>query len=372
MEKMPEHMNESIRKFKAALEKRKDEKWEKWKFFDIVSEAGIDRSKCEKATPFTVTLWITFLDTIRKRCSKSDLKYQTREELIKAYKARFEKYAPERQAVLFETANWMHMFFKYIPAEKNKGLAIEVIPKLVEGWGARYVTGSGQTQATADRVLIYEREGGLEGYIKRRKALAAREAASFESPKPKKARVIAGTTISPKAAAALITPKNETKAAIEKLGFVSPYTSSSPSVSRPPRKRILAELSSSLAPQGPSISHLEEEMGSISKQLSGLQKDVKATRTEVHNLRTSTKKDLTSLRTDLSKTQQVQEQLSRTVADLTAAGSASNANMLSISVDGDESIPASSTHDGDRGLFSGQLFSPNSLVGETPIYPNMD
>lgn len=34
-----------------------------------------------------------------------------------------------------------------------------VIPKIVEGWKACYITGSGQTQATADRVHIYETEG---------------------------------------------------------------------------------------------------------------------------------------------------------------------------------------------------------------------
>ena len=38
---------------------------------------------------------------------------------------------------------------------------MEVIPKLVEGSMARYVTGSGQTQATTDRVHIYETEGNI-------------------------------------------------------------------------------------------------------------------------------------------------------------------------------------------------------------------
>lgn len=51
--------------------------------------------------------------------------------------------------------------FKYLPARKNKGLAVQIIPKLVEGWNAKYVTGSGQTRATADRVFIFETEGGV-------------------------------------------------------------------------------------------------------------------------------------------------------------------------------------------------------------------
>jgi hypothetical protein len=37
-----------------------------------------------------------------------------------------------------------------------------VIPKLVEGNGVQYVTGSGQTQPTRDRVTVYEREGNVQ------------------------------------------------------------------------------------------------------------------------------------------------------------------------------------------------------------------
>jgi hypothetical protein len=36
-----------------------------------------------------------------------------------------------------------------------------VIPKLIEGFDAIYITGSGQTKQTADRVKIYETEGGI-------------------------------------------------------------------------------------------------------------------------------------------------------------------------------------------------------------------
>jgi len=47
-----------------------------------------------------------------------------------------------------------------------------VVPKIVEGLQARYVTGSGQTAATADRVLIFEREGECSPFNRggRRKA----------------------------------------------------------------------------------------------------------------------------------------------------------------------------------------------------------
>ena len=53
-----------------------------------------------------------------------------------------------------------------MPPKKNKGLAIQVIPKLVEGYSAKYITGSGQTHATADRVHIYEIEGCVRPFLR--------------------------------------------------------------------------------------------------------------------------------------------------------------------------------------------------------------
>jgi hypothetical protein len=63
---------------------------------------------------------------------------------------------------LFLTANWMDILFRIIPARKNKGIAMDIIPKFIEGNGANYVTGGGQTRSTRDRVFIYETEGGCK------------------------------------------------------------------------------------------------------------------------------------------------------------------------------------------------------------------
>lgn len=52
--------------------------------------------------------------------------------------------------------------FRFVSSRKNKGLAMSVIPRHVEGPNVQYITGSGQTQATADRVLIYETEGDVK------------------------------------------------------------------------------------------------------------------------------------------------------------------------------------------------------------------
>ena len=65
---------------------------------------------------------------------------------------------------LFATANAMNVFFNYVPAKKNKGLILQVIPRLIEGWKVKYITGSGQTIATRDRVHIYETEGHIKPF----------------------------------------------------------------------------------------------------------------------------------------------------------------------------------------------------------------
>ena len=76
----------------------------------------------------------------------------------------------------------MCTFFNYIPAKKNKGLILQVIPKLVEGSSAKYITGSGQTQATKDRVLIYELEGGVKPFHRGRESKASVQASMIEQP----------------------------------------------------------------------------------------------------------------------------------------------------------------------------------------------
>eukprot|EP00981_Chlorochromonas_danica_P006836 scaffold1493_cov172-Ochromonas_danica.AAC.14 len=56
----------------------------------------------------------------------------------------------------------MAILFTLITARKNKGLAMQVVPKIVEGWHVKYVTGSGQTRLTANRVQIFEFEGNTK------------------------------------------------------------------------------------------------------------------------------------------------------------------------------------------------------------------
>jgi hypothetical protein len=92
------------------------------------------------------------------------LKYADVDSFLRAYSGKFDNLDHEEQLRLFNTANWMDVVLRMIPARKNKGLVIQVIPKLVEGWQAKYVTGSGQKKTTADRVHIFETEGNVTAH----------------------------------------------------------------------------------------------------------------------------------------------------------------------------------------------------------------
>lgn len=106
-------------------------------------------------THAVVSVVLYLLSTI---LSNDHIKYKTQDEMLAMYPTFSDRPNAEKQN-LFLTANWMDVLFRLLPARKNKGIAMGVIPKFVEGNGAHYVTGGGQTQATRDRVFIYETEG---------------------------------------------------------------------------------------------------------------------------------------------------------------------------------------------------------------------
>jgi hypothetical protein len=106
-------------------------------------------------------LWVALLTVMRNYIPTEKHKYPTVEAFTAAYGGFFDHHNPTDLAKLWNTANMMVVLFTLIPSKKNKGLAIAIIPKVIEGWYAKYVTGSGQTKATADRVKIFETEGNV-------------------------------------------------------------------------------------------------------------------------------------------------------------------------------------------------------------------
>lgn len=63
---------------------------------------------------------------------------------------------------LRHSANWMDLILHVMQPRNNKTYLLALIPRIVEGKNARYITGSGQTKATSDRVEIFRIEGQCE------------------------------------------------------------------------------------------------------------------------------------------------------------------------------------------------------------------
>jgi hypothetical protein len=108
-------------------------------------------------------LWVIFLRVHRMGITdETGFKYRTLAEFLTEYNGDFDHADLAEQMRLFYTANWMAMVLKMLPAKRNKGYFLHVIPKLVEGFNVKYVTGSGQSRPTADRVRIFEHEGNVK------------------------------------------------------------------------------------------------------------------------------------------------------------------------------------------------------------------
>ena len=122
---------------------------------------------------------------LRGKLGNDDFKYGSLKDFmgVKVYADSFVRVPNSEKEKLRQTANWMHIFFKMVPAIRNKGLTIPVVSKLVEGWHGtasisniftpisflilstfsevKYVTGGGSKTATKNRELIYETEGNI-------------------------------------------------------------------------------------------------------------------------------------------------------------------------------------------------------------------
>lgn len=129
--------------------------------YSIAEKVGINLHVYSKDGPVLQAIWVYFLLKLKSIIPTESLKYQNVDEFLKQYPEFLSK-DEEEQINLFHTANWMFELFKFIPAYKNKGLTIMIVPKLVEGWEAKYITGSGQKEVTANRVKIFEREGNVK------------------------------------------------------------------------------------------------------------------------------------------------------------------------------------------------------------------
>ena len=136
-----------------------------------------------------VALWVVFLRAMKMHLgSNAKFKYESLQSFLHAYEGSFDKVDLKEQLKLFETANWMAILLPMLVAKKSKGLVLQVIPKMLEGFGVKYVTGSGQSKATSNRVRIFEHEGNVQPCKKRKWSMNKLSDRDDDSPKPLKKR----------------------------------------------------------------------------------------------------------------------------------------------------------------------------------------
>jgi hypothetical protein len=135
-----------------------------WNISSISQKADVLTTRFGKESPLMIGLWVVFVALTKSSYPEScRFKYPNVEAFLTEYGGRFDDFDVVAQEQLKDEANWFNVIFELLPARKNKGLCIAVIPRVIEGWkGGRYVTGSGQTKATADRVYIFENEGDVQ------------------------------------------------------------------------------------------------------------------------------------------------------------------------------------------------------------------
>eukprot|EP01035_Chromulina_nebulosa_P003074 gene3074-4197_t len=139
-------------------------------YFTVLEGVGISvekREAIQREKRLVAALWVILLECFRNETTINDLKYPTLENFLRIYKSYGDNISTiaqesEKEKIsLWHTANWMTVLLSMVPARKSKDLAIQVVPKLIEGWDARYITGSGQKRSTAYRVAIFEKEGNV-------------------------------------------------------------------------------------------------------------------------------------------------------------------------------------------------------------------
>lgn len=127
-----------------------------------VSNANAHATNFNKDGLLYQTLLYQYLLLIQEYMKESHYKYDI--DSFKSSYPQFSNHDANELNTLHKTANLMAILLSIVTPRKSKGLAITIVPKVVEGIQAKYVTGSGQTKATADRVHIFETEGGVTAH----------------------------------------------------------------------------------------------------------------------------------------------------------------------------------------------------------------
>jgi hypothetical protein len=112
-------------------------------------------------------LWVIFLRVYRMSLlDESIFKYKNIREFLSEYSESLSGVDESHYRNLYYTAQWMALCQKMIPGTRKKTFYMHVIPKLIEGFATKYVTGSGQSTYTSWRVSIFEKESGTKKWTR--------------------------------------------------------------------------------------------------------------------------------------------------------------------------------------------------------------
>ena len=103
-----------------------------WNLVSVAEEAGLNLFQFSRDADFLNQIWVVFLSAMKDIVQLHEQKYPTLAAFLEEY-PQFASQKQLEQQHLWASANWMALLFTMIPAAKNKGLVLSVIPQLVEG-----------------------------------------------------------------------------------------------------------------------------------------------------------------------------------------------------------------------------------------------
>jgi hypothetical protein len=123
-------------------------------FYDVQYRLNLNIIELEKNDERKMIFQSIFLMVLRLKVA---YKYKNLYEFLDIY-PEFSIRNPVEQKKLFNFANCYDLLFYTMKASANKGFSLDIVTRLCEGRDIKYNTGSGQTERTSDRILIYYRE----------------------------------------------------------------------------------------------------------------------------------------------------------------------------------------------------------------------
>jgi hypothetical protein len=123
-------------------------------FYDVQYRLNLNIIELEKDDERKMIFQSIFLMVLRLKIS---YKYKNISDFLAIY-PEFTKRNTVEQKRLFNFANCYDLLFYTMKAHSNKGFSLNIVTRLCEGRDIKYNTGSGQTEPTSDRVLIFYRE----------------------------------------------------------------------------------------------------------------------------------------------------------------------------------------------------------------------